>query len=71
VPNLKVSIVSSQVTVPTARDEFPARSDYTVHAAVTQGKPTGHNADDPIWVWKRGPGEGLATLMLAKQKLSS
>ncbi len=49
VPDLKVSVVSAEVTLPTAMDELPVWSDdYTVHVDITDGRPGGHGTDDDV-----------------------
>ncbi|MCJ1392937.1 hypothetical protein MMC18_005809 [Xylographa bjoerkii] len=48
VPNLKVSVISTEVTIPTAPDQLPVHGEYTIHSEVTQGKPAGHNDGDRV-----------------------
>ncbi|KAI9754063.1 MAG: hypothetical protein M4579_004883 [Chaenotheca gracillima] len=43
VPDLKVSVVSAQVTKATRSDEFPTWGSYTVHSDVTDGNAGGFN----------------------------
>ena len=47
VPGLKVSVCSTTVTV--GEDDMPQFSDeYTLHPAVTNGRPGGHGVGDPV-----------------------
>jgi tyrosinase len=48
VQNLVVSVVSSEVTLPTNEDQFPVHGAYTVHPEITQGRPAGHNPNDQV-----------------------
>lgn len=45
---LKVAVVSAEVTLPAAEDQFPVYGEYTVHAGITQGKAGGHNDGDRV-----------------------
>ncbi|KAI9767433.1 MAG: hypothetical protein M1840_005662 [Geoglossum simile] len=48
VPDLKLSIMSVDVKKPESDDKFPTYFDYTIHRAITAGRPAGLGDDDDI-----------------------
>lgn len=47
VPDLKISVVSSVVTVAPSDDEFPTWGPFTVLTNVTNGRPAGLDHGEP------------------------
>ncbi|KAI9785538.1 MAG: hypothetical protein M1839_009279 [Geoglossum umbratile] len=49
VSDLKVSVISTEVTLPTAPGQFPVHSnEYKIHTAITEGRPGGLGASDDV-----------------------